>query len=386
MAYLVLANGKTFEGERFGAPGDVIAELVFTTGVVGYVETLTDPSYAGQIVIQTFPAVGNYGICPDDFEGAPALEGYVVREYCDDPSNFRSQGTLDAFLKERGIPGLFGVDTREITRILREEGTMNAAIVDELPDDEAAADDLLAHIAAFRVTEPVAHVACAQPEVHPAAGEKHFAVTLVDYGAKMNIIRSLVARGCEVTVVPPTTTAADILAANPDGIMLSNGPGDPKDNVFAIAQIRELIGKVPVFGICLGHQLLALAEGGDTRKLKYGHRGANQPVSETDGPRTYITSQNHGYEVIADSLAGKGVPLFTNANDGSNEGMAYPDDRCFSVQFHPEACGGPFDTQYLFDDFLALMRGEAVDHVKSAREANKKAAPTLSSEEGGSHA
>ena len=349
-AYLVLNDGRIYAGERIGAEGIGVGELVFTTGMVGYLETLTDPSYAGQIVMQTFPQIGNYGVIPADFEGKCAARGYVVRELCDAPSNFRSEYDLDTFLKNEGIPGICGVDTRELTRILREEGVMNAMICDSVPDDLTALRD-------FAVTDVVAEVSQKEKSVYPAAGEKRYAVTLIDYGAKGNIIRCLQNRGCAVTVVPHDTTAEEILAACPDGVMLSNGPGDPAENAFEIAQIAKLIGTVPVLGICLGHQLTALALGGKTVKLKYGHRGANQPVKEVGGTRTYITTQNHGYAVLSESLAGVGQELYVNANDGSCEGMAYPDKRCFTVQFHPEACAGPQDMEFLFDRFISMIGG-----------------------------
>ena len=352
MAYLVLSNGMAFEGRRIGAPGSAVGELVFTTGMVGYLETLTDPSYAGQIVLQTFPLIGNYGVIPADFEGKPALRGYVVRELCDAPSNFRSEGGLDAWLRSQGIPGLMGIDTREVTRVIREEGVMNAVICDEIPADLLPVRD-------YAVTGVVAEVSRGAREVFPAeGGPQRYRVTLIDYGAKRNIVRSLQRRGCEVTVVPQDTTAEAILAECPDGVMLSNGPGDPAENTACIAELRKLIGRVPVFGICLGHQLAALAMGGQTVKLKYGHRGGNQPVREAGGSRTYITSQNHGYAVVAASLRGVGVETFVNANDGSCEGMAYPGRRCFTVQFHPEACAGPRDTGFLFDRFVRMMGGE----------------------------
>ncbi len=351
MAYLVLSNGAAFEGTRIGAPGDSVGELVFTTGVVGYLETLTDPSYAGQIVMQTFPLIGNYGVIEADFEGTSAVKGYVVRELCDTPSNFRSQYALDRFLKERGIPGICGVDTRQLTRIIREEGVMNAIICDEIPADLSA-------VQSYRVSNVVPAVSCKQAQFYPAATKKKYDITLIDYGEKRGIVRALQHRGCDVTVVPHDTTAEAIFASGAQGVMLSNGPGDPKDNVFEIEQIKKLIGKLPVFGICLGHQLTALAMGGDTVKLRYGHRGANQPVKDLFGTRTYITSQNHGYAVVAESLGGKGVVSFVNANDGSVEGVQYPERKCFTVQFHPEACAGPIDTGFLFDRFLSLIGGD----------------------------
>lgn len=347
-AYLVLGNGRIFEGERIGAETDSVGELVFTTGMVGYLETLTDPSYAGQIVIQTFPLIGNYGVIEEDFEGKCAVKGYIVRELCDTPSNFRSQYALEEYLKKQGVPGIAGIDTRELTRILREEGVMNAAICTRIPEDTGFVND-------FKLEGTVPEVSGKAPLVYPAEGEKAYAVTLIDYGAKGNIIRCLQKRGCEVTVVPQDTPAEEILKSAPDGIMLSNGPGDPAENTYCIAQIAALVGKVPMFGICLGHQLLALAMGGRTEKLKYGHRGGNQPVREVGGNRTYITSQNHGYAVISESLTGVGRELYVNANDNSCEGMEYPGRNCFSVQFHPEACAGPRDTEFLFDRFIQMM-------------------------------
>ena len=347
--YLILQDGQVFEGVRFGAETDTVGELVFTTGMCGYVETLTDPSYAGQIVMQTYPLIGNYGIIREDFEGACCVRGYVVREWCDAPSNFRTDCDLDTFLKEQGVPGLYGVDTRELTRIIREHGVMNAAICDEVPAD-------LTPIETYAVTGVVEAVSCREASVHPAEGEERFRVSLLDYGAKRNIVRELQKRGCTVTVLPATTSAVEILAADPNGVMLSNGPGDPAENVYQIEQIRKLLGKVPVFGICLGHQLTALAAGGSTYKLKYGHRGVNQPVRDVEGVRTYITSQNHGYAVDSDTVK-LGRVRFANANDGTCEGIDYPELKAFTVQFHPEACTGPKDTSFLFDRFVDLMKG-----------------------------
>ncbi|MBR4721176.1 MAG: carbamoyl phosphate synthase small subunit [Clostridia bacterium] len=350
-AYLILKNGKIFEGISFGADNKAIGELVFTTSMVGYLETLTDPSYKGQIVIQTFPLIGNYGVIPEDFEGKPALSGYIVREYCENPSNFRSEYELQKFLKDNGIPAIYGIDTRELTRILREEGVTTAAIYHELPKDFSELEN-------FTITNAVSAVSCDKPIKYAANGEKKFSVCLIDYGAKCNIIRSLTKRGCDVTVLPNSTSAEEILATKPDGIMLSNGPGNPEDNKYEIEQIKKLIGKIPVFGICLGHQLTALAMGGKTVKLKYGHRGANQPVKDLISGRTYITTQNHGYAVVSESISDKAVLSYVNANDGSCEGLLYPDKNCFTVQFHPEACAGPKDTDFLFDKFINMMGGQ----------------------------
>ena len=350
MAYLVLSNGQIFEGLRIGAPVDRVGELVFTTGMEGYLETLTDPSYYGQIVTHSFPLIGNYGVIEEDFEGKSALFGYIVREICDKPSNFRSQYALNDYLVRAGIPGLYGVDTREIVRITREEGVMNAMICDEVPQDISFLRD-------FKVTNAVASVTCREKQLFPAEGGEKYRVALLDFGAKRNIIRSLQKRGCSVTVWPADTKAEAILNDIPDGVMLSNGPGDPKESIGCIVEIQKILGHKPVFGICLGHQLTALALGGDTVKLKYGHRGGNQPVKDLQTGRTWITSQNHGYAVVSKSLQGRGLETFVNANDGSCEGMAYPDLNCFTVQFHPEACAGPQDTGFLFDRFIAMMGG-----------------------------
>ena len=369
--YLVLENGAVFRGSPIGDWGGSLpaagqqaeacvrslGELVFTTGMTGYLETLTDPSYAGQIILQTFPMIGNYGVISPDFEGNCFARGYVVRELCTEPSNFRSEGKLDLFLKEAGIPGICGVDTRQLTRIIRENGVMNACLCTAVPED-------LSPVQSYRVQGAVHAVSTrelltCEPEQHSGTGvtDGHpLHVVLVDYGAKRNIVRCLLKRGCRVTVVPHDTSAEQILSLNPDGVMLSNGPGDPAENTFEIAQIAKLVGRVPIFGICLGHQLCALSMGGETYKLKYGHRGANQPVS--DGVRTWITTQNHGYAVRSESMKGTAALSFINANDGSCEGLDYPGKRCFTVQFHPEACAGPHDTEFLFDRFLRMMRGE----------------------------
>ena len=351
-AYLILSDGTVYEGEGFGAPAQSVGELVFNTGVVGYIETLTDPSYYGQIVMQTFPAVGNYGIIEADFEGECSVKGYVVREWCREPSNFRSQYDLDAFLKAKGVPGICGVDTRAITQRIREQGVMNAMIADRVPQDLSA-------LRAYAVTGGVRAVGAKERAVWPAAVEAPLNVALIDYGTKRNIIRELVARGCTVTVLPPDTAAGQVLALKPDGVMLSNGPGDPAENADCIAEIRKLLGKVPMFGLCLGHQMMALAAGGQTVKLKYGHRGGNQPVIDLKTGHTYVTSQNHGYAVVSESLP-VGRLRFVNANDRTCEGVDYPDWNAFSVQFHPEACAGPRDTSALFDRFVDMMKGDRI--------------------------
>ena len=351
-AYLVLSSGDVFEGIGFGYEGEALGELVFTTGMCGYIETLTDPSYYGQIVMQTFPLIGNYGMIEEDFEGGCFVKGYVARSFCDTPSNFRSGGTLDSYLKKNKIPAVCGIDTREVTRIIRESGVMNAVICNEIPADAE-------QLKRYRIIDAVSSVSRKEKETFLALGKEKFKVALIDYGAKANILRSLQQRGCRVTVFPHDVKAEELLDF--DGVMLSNGPGDPQENAFEIQQLRQILGKLPVFGICLGHQLLALAFGGDTVKLKYGHRGVNQPVKEVNGTRTYITSQNHGYAVVPQKLTGKGEVSFVNANDGTCEGIDYPAYNAFSVQFHPEACAGPRDTAFLFDKFISLMEKNNAD-------------------------
>ena len=349
--YLILADGSVYEGEGFGADKNGLGELVFNTGVVGYIETLTDPSYYGQIVMQTFPPIGNYGIIEDDFEGRCLVKGYVVREWCPTPSNFRSQYDIDEFLKKQGVPGIYGVDTRAITQHIRDKGVMNALIADQVP---SSLDDIVS----YRVKDAVRRASAEKVSVFPALGEKKYSVTLVDYGTKQGIVRELCQRGCEVTVVPPETTAEEILSASPDGVMLSNGPGDPAENTACIAEIKKLMGRLPVFGLCLGHQMMALATGGRTIKLKYGHRGGNQPVTDLRTGHTYITSQNHGYAVDVNGIAA-GQLRYVNANDQTCEGIDYPEHCAFSVQFHPEACAGPRDTSALFDRFARMMGGKS---------------------------
>lgn len=351
-AYLILENGDVYEGCAFGAEEETVGELVFTTAMTGYLETLTDPSYFGQIVCQTFPLIGNYGVIPSDFESRkPALKAYIVREWCRQPSNFRCGGVLDSFLKENGIPGLYGIDTRCLTKTVREYGVMNARITYEKPDPSEAAG-----LKDFRIVNAVKSVTASAPESFPAENGK-YNVVLMDFGAKLNICRELVKRGCNVTVVPGNTSAEEIKAMKPDGIMLSNGPGDPMENTEIIEQLKLLCEeRIPTFGICLGHQLLALSQGAKTRKLKYGHRGANQPATDTKTGKVYITSQNHGYAVVADSLPGNAYESFVNANDGTCEGVTYTNMPAFTVQFHPEACGGPLDTSFLFDKFIAMIQ------------------------------
>lgn len=350
--YICLANGDIFEGKSFGAKGEVTGELVFTTGMGGYIETLTDPSYFGQIVMQTFPLIGNYGFIDDDMEcEKSAVKAYIVREYCDAPSNFRCGKTLEQYLTENNIVGVHDVDTREITKTIREYGVMNAVIT----ANPSTVD--MDKLKAYKVENAVKSVSSQKPYMS-GSDEHKFNVVLIDYGTKKNIVRELNKRGCNVAVVPYNTKAEDILSLDPDGIMLSNGPGDPEENVEAIEELKKLVGKKPIFAICLGHQLLALSQGAETSKLKYGHRGVNQPVKNLETGRTYISSQNHGYAVENDTVEKTGGKIsYINANDSTCEGIDYPEKKAFSVQFHPEACSGPHDTRFIFDKFIAMMGG-----------------------------
>lgn len=346
-AYLTLKNGKQFVGYRFGAKGEMVGELVFTTGMTGYIETLTDPSYYGQIVTQTFPLIGNYGmITPDCESKKPWVSAYIVREQCVEPSNFRSEGTLDKFLKEHNVIGLYGIDTRELTKIVREAGVMNAAITSKPLVDFSDVDK-------FIIKDAVKSVTCNQVEYY--GDPNGLKVVVWDFGAKENIVRELVKRGCYCIKVPSFYTAEQIMDLGPDGLMLTNGPGDPSENVEIIENIKKLAGKLPIFGICLGHQLFALAMGGKTKKMKYGHRGANQPVKNLETGRVYISSQNHGYEVISSSVP-NGKLTYVNANDNTCEGFDYPELNAYTVQFHPEACGGPHDASFLFDKFISNIK------------------------------
>mgnify|MGYP002626408992 CR=1 FL=1 len=401
-AYLVLADGTVFEGKSIGAKGKTIGETVFTTGMTGYIETLTDPSYFGQIVTQTFPLIGNYGVISRDFESKKSyVRGYIVRELCEKPSNFRCEGDLDSFLKQQNIVGISEIDTRKLTKILREAGVMNGMIVSGeesslLRETECqknlnsngllrcTRNDILDEIRAYKIVDAVKSVQSlnqkaengalrggpaegvatngvgAKGETSPSASSllsPKFSVTLYDFGAKANIQRELEKRGCSVTVVPYDTPTEEIKRLAPDGIMLSNGPGDPAENEAVIEEIRKLCEiNIPIFGICLGHQMLALARGAKTCKLKYGHRGGNQPVKDLETGRVFISSQNHGYAVENDSLPSYAKLRFINTNDGTCEGIEYTDIPAFSVQFHPEACGGPHDTNYLFDLFVEMMK------------------------------
>ena len=390
-AYLILEDGTVFEGTHFGAEKEVISEIVFNTSMAGYLEVLTDPSYAGQAVCMTYPLIGNYGVCYEDMESRQAWpDGFIVREVAEHPSNFRCDCTLQQFMEEQGIPGIAGIDTRQLTRILREKGTMNGCIT---TNENFNIDELTPKMKAYTTGKVVEKVTC--PEKYTVKGSKDLSenglvsglsifdkeafekgerekrpslvtelngaglkVALFDFGAKKNIAASLAARGCDVTIYPALTKAEEILADKPDGIMLSNGPGDPKDCGPIIDEIKKLYDSdISIFAICLGHQLMALATGADTHKLKYGHRGGNHPVKDLATGRVYISSQNHGYVVDTDKLDEKtAVPAFINVNDGTNEGLKYTGKNIFTVQFHPEACPGPQDSGYLFDRFIKMMK------------------------------
>ena len=353
-AFLILEDGTVFTGTSIGSTRDMISEIVFNTSMTGYLEVLTDPSYAGQAVVMTYPLIGNYGITPDMESLKAWPDGYIVRELSRMPSNFRCEGTIQDFLKKYDIPGIAGVDTRALTKILREKGTMNGMIT---TNENYDLDEVISKLKNYKVEGVVSKVTCEEKYVLEGKGKK---VALLDLGAKKNIAKSLNDRGCEVTVYPADTTADEIIASNPDGIMLSNGPGDPAECTSIIKEIKKLYETdIPIFAICLGHQLMALATGGTTYKLKYGHRGGNHPVKDLQTGRVYISSQNHGYVVDEDKIdPNVAVPAFKNVNDGTNEGLAYVGKNIFTVQFHPEACPGPQDSGYLFDRFLEMRGGE----------------------------
>ncbi len=349
-AYLILENGKKYEGQAFGKTGTSVGELVFTTGMTGCVESLTDPSYFGQLVIFTFPMFCNYGVTDADMESSSIhVRGAVVREVCDEPSNFRCQENIQSFMERMGIVGISGVDTRELTQLIRDGGVMNAVITDDADYDWHS-------LKSYRVEGSVPATSTKVMEELLPKGEVRRTVALMDYGAKGSIPENLLKRGCRVLVLPHDTKAEDVLKLRVDGVMLSNGPGDPADNVECVREIGNLMGRVPLFGICLGHQMMALSQGGKTVKLKFGHRGANQPVKDLETGRVYITCQNHGYAVDMGCLDAIGAKArFINVNDGTCEGLDYPGKRAFSMQFHPEAHGGPRDTEWAFDRFMDMM-------------------------------
>ncbi|WP_067838760.1 carbamoyl phosphate synthase small subunit [Amphibacillus sediminis] len=347
---LILEDGTIFTGAAFGAMEQYHGEIVFNTGMTGYQEILSDPSYCGQMVTMTYPLIGNYGINRDDFESIqPSIHGLIVKEWCQQPSNFRSEQTLDTFLAAKGIPGIAGIDTRRLAKLIRNHGTMRAILTK--PNSQLTFDQV-----SFQtpLTNQVQLVSTQNPYVVPGRG---YRIVLVDFGMKHGILRDLTKRHCHVTVVPYSYSAQDILALKPDGIMLTNGPGDPKDVPQAIVMIKELLGKAPIFGICLGHQLLALACGANTEKMKFGHRGSNHPVKDLKLNRTYLTSQNHGYAVTASSIDHTDLVLTHIAiNDNSVEGIRHRYYPAFSVQYHPESSPGPEDTSYLFDQFIEQIK------------------------------
>lgn len=357
-AFLVLENGKVFKGKSFGYSGGAVGELVFNTAMTGYLETLTDPSYYGQIVVQTFPLIGNYGVIPQDFESkAPVLKAYIVKEWCQEPSNFRSTGVLDTFLLQNKIPALCGIDTRELTRIIRENGVMNAEITDDISDMAA----IIKRLNEYKIQNAVKSVTTAQA-FETACDNPEYTAVLWDFGAKNSIREALVGRSCRVITVPADYTAQQILALRPDGILLSNGPGNPEENTEIIKQASVLAkSKIPMFGIGLGHQILALSQGAGCKKLKYGHRGASQPVKCTDTGKIYITAQNHGYALKSTTLPQSARETFVNVNDGSCEGLCYTDIPAFSVQFYPQKSESTQDTAYLYDEFINLMREGKAD-------------------------
>ena len=360
---IVLENGREFYGYGFGADREVINEIVFNTSMVGYQEIMSDPSYTDQMVVMTYPLIGNYGMADEDYETkTPTIGGMIVREYNDSPSNFRYTKTLNEVFEEHDIPAIWGVDTRTLTRIIRNEGTQKVIITGaDTPLEEA-----LRKVREYALPhDMVSRVSCKKRWMSRVPNHK-YDVVAVDCGIKYNIIRQLNRVGCNVTVVPFDSTLEEIMAFRPDGVVLSNGPGNPQDVTPVIELVRQLRGKLPIFGICMGHQVTALAAGASTVKMKYGHRGANQPVTDFALERTFITSQNHGYAVLGDTLpAGTGRVSHVNANDKTCEGIEYLQWNCFTVQFHPEANGGPKDTEFLFDRFLQNVR--RINRVKGGR-------------------
>jgi carbamoyl-phosphate synthase small subunit len=355
---LLLEDGTLFEGKAFGSDKQSIGEVVFNTGMTGYQEVLSDPSYCGQIVTMTYPLIGNYGITRDDFESIrPYIHGFAVRYHEEVPSNWRGQYTLDYLLKEYDIPGIYDIDTRMLTRKIRHHGTMKGILT---TGSESIAE-LKERMNAFPLpTNQVSTVSTKNVFSSPGLKER---IVLVDFGSKSGILLELAKRGCDVVVVPHDTTADQIRRLSPDGILLSNGPGDPKDVFKAAQMIKELLGEYPIFGICLGHQLFALACGANTRKLKFGHRGGNHPVKDLESGRCYITSQNHGYTVTEESIADTDlVVTHINNNDGTIEGLRHKVYPAFSVQYHPEAAPGPLDSGYLFEDFIEMIRKFKKDH------------------------
>ena len=376
-AWLALEDGTVYEGESFGATGEKVGEVVFNTSMIGYQEVLTDPSYKGQIVTMTYPLIGNYGVNPGDLESLhPHVEGFVVREYQRNPSNWRSTDSLDRFLADHGVVGISGIDTRALTRRLRVDGVMRGVIRSGAADPDALVEQARA-VPKMVGMDLVREVTTDRPyrwegdhriQVDPPGGDPEkiwddfdepgtYRVVVMDYGVKHNILRNLARRGCRVLVLPADYTAEQVLRLNPDGIMLSNGPGDPGAVHYAIEELKVLIGQKPIFGICIGHQLLGMALGGERFKLKFGHRGANQPVKQCESGRVEITAQNHGFAIDASTLDESEVELtHINLNDQTLEGLRHRRYPVFSVQYHPEASPGPHDADYLFDRFIASMQ------------------------------
>lgn len=352
-ARLALENGTVFCGKHFGAPGTSHGEVVFNTAMTGYQEILTDPSYCGQIVTMTYPLIGNYGINSDDFESRRSfVRGFVVKEACENPNNWRTEETVSEYLKRNGLVGLAGIDTRALTRIIRRHGTMRGIITSEDYSD-AELVRMAQDAPALSGQDLLSEVTVSEPYTLPGDGPR---VVVLDLGMKRGIAWNLNKAGCEVIVVPAHTTAAEIKNLNPAGLMLSNGPGDPKDATQATETAKALIGELPIFGICLGHQILALALGGDTYKLKFGHRGANHPVKDLETTKVQITSQNHGYAIDEETLAQMDITItHRNLNDGTVEGMKHNRHPIFCVQYHPEAFPGPSDSAHIFDRFLSMM-------------------------------
>lgn len=360
--YLLLEDGTVFKGKAFGAEGNVIGEVAFTTAMTGYLETLTDASNYGQIIVHTFPLIGNYGIVRENLESDKSfVKGYIVRDWCQEPSNFRAQGDLDTFLKEMNVPGLYGIDTRSLTKIIRNNGLMKGMILSELPEDTSA---LIAEMKGYEIADAIAAVATGETSEIKAEGEAICSVTVLNLGSKKDNDIQLQKRGCDVKVVPYNTTAEAILAEKPDGVLITNGPGNPAENAEVIAEVKKLRESgVPVFGIGLGHEIMAITAGAQTEKLKYGHRGG-QPAKDKLNDRVIITTQNHCYHVLVDSLPECAELTYVNVNDGTCEGIKYTDYPAASVQFTPETQTGHIGLQTVFDDFIATMKEVGVNAIK----------------------